>query len=115
MSAYIPPVLNNGVLNSTFNSADFESTYPDSFLPLSGGNITGSLGVSGAVDAHNDLTVSGNVGIGAASPETALDVCGNLIVRGSLNKLLFYDMNANNVAIRHNDLNSFCIRNVKTN
>ena len=83
MSAYIPPVLNNGVLNNTFNSADFESTYPDSFLPLSGGNIRGSLGVSGAIDAHNDLTVSGNVGIGTTSPESALDMSGNLIVRGN--------------------------------
>ena len=58
MSAYIPPVLNNGVLNNTFNSADFESTYPDSFLPLSGGNIRGSLGVSGVIDADNDLMIS---------------------------------------------------------
>ena len=36
MSAYIAPVLNNGLLNTTFNSKDFEGTYPDSFVPLSG-------------------------------------------------------------------------------
>ena len=79
MSAYITPVLNNGVLNTTFNSSDFEGTYPDSFLPLSGGNITGglnvseNLGVSGAIDA-NDLTVSGNVGIGTSSPTNKLQI-----------------------------------------
>ena len=83
MSAYIPPVLNNGVLNSTFNSADFESTYPDSFLPLSGGNIRGSLGVSGVIDADNDLMISGNLGIGTTSPQSTLDMSGDLVVRTS--------------------------------
>ena len=89
MSAYIAPVLNNGVLNTTFNSSDFEGTYPDSFLPLSGGNITGglnvseNLGVSGAIDA-NDLTVSGNVGIGTTSPDADLHIYG-----GSNNTELF--------------------------
>ena len=86
MSAYIAPVLNNGVLNTTFNSSDFEGTYPDSFLPLSGGNIIGGLnvsgnvGVSGAIDA-NDLTVSGNVGVGTTNPDSALDISGGLVVR----------------------------------
>ena len=75
MSAYIAPVLNNGLLNTTFNSSDFEGTYPNSFLPLSGGNITGGLnvseklGVSGVIDA-NDLIVSGNVGIGTTTSPT---------------------------------------------
>ena len=56
-------VLNNGLLNTTFNSSDFKGTYPDSFLPLSGGNITGSLGVSGVIDANSDWKVSGNLGV----------------------------------------------------
>ena len=71
MSAYIPPVLNNGVLNSTFNSADFESTYPDSSLPLSGGNITGGV------------NVSGNLGVGLTNPDRKVQVDGGIKVKGT--------------------------------
>ena len=71
MSAYIAPVLNNGLLNTTFNSSDFESTYSDSFLPLSGGNITGGL------------NVSENLGIGLTNPDRKLQVNGGIKVKGT--------------------------------
>lgn len=71
MSAYIAPVLNNGVLNTTFNSSDFEGTYPDSFLPLSGGNITGGL------------NVSENLGVGLTNPDRKMQVDGGIKVKGT--------------------------------
>ena len=56
MAAYIPPITHNGELSSTFNSQDFESTYLDTFLPVSGGTITGALQVTGGID--NTGTIS---------------------------------------------------------
>ena len=56
MAAYIPPITHNGELNSTFNSQDFESTYLDTFLPITGGTITGALQVTGGID--NTGTIS---------------------------------------------------------
>jgi hypothetical protein len=50
MSAYIPPITHNGDLNTTFNSQDFESTYLDTFLPITGGTITGALQITGGLD-----------------------------------------------------------------
>ena len=64
MSAYLPPTLNNGVLNNVFNSSDYGSSSSE-FLKLSGGTVTGDLTVSGTVDATqltaSDLTVSGDI------------------------------------------------------
>lgn len=50
MSAYIPPITHNGDVNTTFNSQDFESTYLDTFLPITGGTITGALQITGGLD-----------------------------------------------------------------
>lgn len=64
MSAYLPPTLNNGVLNNVYNPADYGSS-SSGFLKLSGGTVTGDLTVGGTVDATqltaSDLTVSGDI------------------------------------------------------
>ena len=44
MSAYLPPTLNNGVLNNVYNPADYGSS-SSGFLKLSGGAVTGDLTV----------------------------------------------------------------------
>ena len=64
MSAYLPPTLNNGILNNVYNPADYGSA-SSGFLKLSGGTVTGDLTLSGTVDATqltaSDLTVSGDI------------------------------------------------------
>ena len=64
MSAYLPPTLNNGVLNNVYNPADYGSS-SSGFLKLSGGTVTGDLTVSGTMNTTDlvtsDLTVSGTV------------------------------------------------------
>ena len=64
MSAYLPPTLNNGVLNNVYNPADYGSA-SSGFLKLSGGTVTGDLTVSGTMSTTDlvtsDLTVSGTV------------------------------------------------------
>ena len=66
MSAYLPPTLNNGVLNNVYNPADYDSS-SSGFLKLSGGTVTGDLTVSGTVDA-SDLNSSGTVRLNSVTP-----------------------------------------------
>ena len=76
MSAYLPPTLNNGVLNNVYNPADYGSS-SSGFLKLSGGTVTGDLTVSGTMNTTglvtSDLTVSdlnssGTVGLNSITP-----------------------------------------------
>jgi len=72
MSAYIPPITHNGDVNTTFNSQDFESTYLDTFLPITGGTITGALQITGGLDntgviSTTTLNATGGITSGADS------------------------------------------------
>ena len=72
MSAYIPPISHNGDVNTTFNSQDFESTYLDTFLPITGGTIMGALQITGGLDntgviSTTSLNATGAITTGADS------------------------------------------------
>ena len=44
MATYQPPLKHNGSLNSIYNPTDYSNTNQSSYLPISGGSLTGSLG-----------------------------------------------------------------------
>ena len=79
MSAYLPPTLNNSVLNNVYNPADYGSS-SSGFLKSSGGTVTGDLAVSGTVDATDvetstltttNLSVSSqNIALGSGAAAT---------------------------------------------
>ena len=60
MSAYPPPRLSNGVINTVFNAVDFQDKTAIEFIPTTGGTTTGSLSVGGRVEA-TEITSTGDV------------------------------------------------------
>ena len=60
MSSSLPPKQINGVLNSVFNSSDFQVSANDArYLKLSGGTITGGLAVNSTTTTNGLTSLSG--------------------------------------------------------
>ena len=59
-SATFPPKINNGLLNSEFNSSDFVVSQNDlRYLKLTGGTLTGSLAVNNSTTTNGLTSLSG--------------------------------------------------------
>ena len=70
---------NSSTAYSNYVDVLHSSNYSSYAVPLSGGTMTGQLNISAG-----GLLVTGNVGIGTASPSQKLDVVGNIKASGTM-------------------------------
>ena len=70
---------NSSTAYSNYVDVLHSSNYSSYAVPLSGGTMTGQLNIS-----SGGLLVTGNVGIGTASPSQKLDVVGNIKASGTM-------------------------------
>ena len=91
MAAYLPPTLHNGALSAIYNDADFNyqnstssvANSNNTYLKLTGGNLTGGLIASAAVTVNGVFTANGGSQINGSQTVTGTSTCQTSTVTGS--------------------------------